>query len=340
MFNTRKEPKLENIYKYVSEFDIFKYLIPEASLKRKFSLREENIPSCSLKKYRGNLYLKDFGNPNQEKAETWIGFLKRTKGFNYSQCINYIINGLNLPLRCRDQTEIKHTTSVHKKIPRKQKKPTTIITTRKPFNKKEIEYWNKYLIPIKKVKEKGIFPTNSYYINNKKIWVRNQITFVYPYWKVDGVMIYKIYSPFNKRFKWISNVNEDIIDNINFIKKPKKHLIIQTSRKDIMLCELYRDKFGIFENYDFVAPPSESNFFSDEKWSYLQNTYNKIIYFANNDFEKENNPGITYAKKIKSKYKIDFIHTPDNTASDISDVAKLFGFDKTFKILKKLDRGK
>ena len=85
---------------------------------------------------------------------------------------------------------------------------------------------------------------------------------------------------------------------------------------------------------NIIAPNGEGIWFNDKVWQQLRKNWKNIVLFANNDFEKKDNPGLTFAKNHAEKYNISFISTPDNTASDISDYYKLYGKEKTKLFLK------
>jgi len=207
------------------------------------------------------------------------------------------------------------------------------------WNKKDIEYWNSFGISISKLEEKGIAPLEMFWVTNFNkdgiripYNVKNELCYVYPFFRnKDGFFMYKIYLPKGFRgdpdFKWISNVNKKVIQNIQHIPKSGDLLIIQSSYKDIMLME------EINPNLNIIAPNGEGIWFKEEVWNILRRRWKNIILFANNDFTKEKNPGLVFARRHSKKYNIPFICTPDNTASDISDFYKDFGETKTKELI-------
>jgi len=211
----------------------------------------------------------------------------------------------------------------------------------KVWSKEDIEYWNSYGISIKKLEEKGIAPLEQFWITNYnkdgiriQYNVKNELCYVYPFFRdKDGFFMYKIYLPKGYRgnldFKWVSNVNKKVIQNIQHIPKSGKLLIIQSSYKDTMLME------ELFPELHIVAPNGEGYFFDDDTWENICANWDRTVLFANNDSHKKSNPGLTFARRYSIKYRIPFICTPDNTASDISDYYKLYGREKTFEFLTK-----
>jgi hypothetical protein len=206
------------------------------------------------------------------------------------------------------------------------------------WSKEDIEYWKSYGISINKLESKGIAPLSKFWITNfnkdgirKEFNVRNELCYVYPFFRSkEGFFMYKIYLPKgfkgNPDFRWISNVNKKVVQNIQHIPKSGDLLIIQSSFKDCMLMEELID-------CNVVAPNGEGIWFDDETWYYIRKNWKNIILFGNNDSEKNDNPGLKFCKSHSEKYNIPFITTPDNTTSDISDYYKKYGLKKTQELL-------
>ena len=62
----------------------------------------------------------------------------------------------------------------------------------------------------------------------------------------------------------------------------------------------------------------------------------KIVIFGNNDWEKKDNPGLSYAKRHSMRYQVPFIIIPDGETSDISDYVKKYDLDKAGDLVKDL----
>ncbi len=94
---------------------------------------------------------------------------------------------------------------------------------------KDIAYWKQYGIPISKLEEKKIMPLSAFWITNYnkggiriKFDVSKELAYVYPFFRNEyGHFMYKIYLPLGYRgdtnFKWVSNVNKKVIQNIENI---------------------------------------------------------------------------------------------------------------------------
>ena len=218
----------------------------------------------------------------------------------------------------------KYNRSIFKKL------PVIIESLSRDWEDRDVVFWkDSFGIPLEHLIIKGtIKPIIRFRISNPN---KNKITLIdnipdlcYRY-KINfkGKFYNKIYLPNglkgNKEFKWVSNIPRNIILNFN-PKLKGKLLIIQTSLKDCYVMEAM--------GYSSVPLNSETMWFPNTVWEILKRNYKKIIYFGNNDWDKVENPGIMLCKIHSKIYEIPYIHTPDNTTSDISDYVKKYGFEK------------
>jgi len=212
-----------------------------------------------------------------------------------------------------------------------------IYTKKRSWLKSDEKYWSLFGISIAKLEEKKIYPTSKCRIINDNtktdtiIHFKNNPVYVYP--EYYSKTHYKLYLPFglngNADFKWISNIPKNIIPNFKNIPKSGKNLIIQSSYKDLMCMEMLGD-------YNILPLNGEGMWFTEAAWEYLKSNWENIIYFGDNDFNKLDNPGLNFCKKYKSNYGVDYITTPNNTTSDISDYYKKYGEKATKKLLNNL----
>ena len=80
--------------------------------------------------------------------------------------------------------------------------------------------------------------------------------------------------------------------------------------------------------YYAIAPNAESVWLPLDYWHKLKQRWKRIIIFGNNDWEKEDNPGLTYAKLHSEKYGVPYITTPDGEPSDISDYVNKYDLER------------
>jgi len=356
MFEIKPNLCLNNIYKKISEEDIIRHLFPNIKLKSFFSLRNETNKSESIKEYRGKLYIKDFGDAYQNKAETWYQYIARINNWNtkttegFLLALNWANKEFNLNLEEPNLSYLNNfnykpdnSTNYTKSLLYDSKNKVIIEIKRRDWNKKDLDYWYQFGLTLEWLKGKNIAPISHLWLTNpnkdnirKYIDISKKMSFVYPYYYEGDIFMYKIYSPLELNFKWLSNVNKNVIENWRFIVNRRKHLIIQSSLKDIGVMEYFRDNFNIFKDYDFIAPISEGIWFNN--WNIIRKEYKKIIYYGNNDWNKITNSGLNYARKWTIEYNIPNIINPNFCcASDISDYRKFQGEQKTKELLIQLE---
>ena len=80
---------IENIKKDISQQErVFKHYYPNATIGKKFKIREENIPSAVLRDYKGILWLKDFGDG--EKARDCISVVMKNENCDFKTALEII----------------------------------------------------------------------------------------------------------------------------------------------------------------------------------------------------------------------------------------------------------
>lgn len=331
-------------------YDIAKYYISGFkgfNIDIKSDLRENDKKNSLRTRIQDNkLIISDFGF---KTSMSIYDYLMEKYHCSYKQSLNIVRNDFRLDNIAQldniknikipeKHYEIIKNTSMAVKIEVKRSRKNHKIH----WSKKDIEYWSQYGISIKKLEEKGIAPLDKFWITNfSKSDIRqcfnviNELCYVYPFFRSkEGFFMYKIYMPNgykgNLNFRWISNVNKKVIQNIEYIPKSGDLLLIQSSYKDIMLLEELNDTLII------IAPNGEGMWFEDYKWEELKKNWKRIVLFGNNDSDKRNNPGLEFARRHSERYHIPFVCTPNNTASDISDYYKAYGKEKTLIFLNKI----
>lgn len=309
----------------------------------------DNNNSLQVRVQNDRLVISDFGYIKGMSIYDYINEKYFNGVANFREILSIINNDFKLNLEGYSRKILKKKPSKHNKLIKNTNLPVKIEVKRRrdkkgniQWSKEDITYWDSHGISIAKLEAKHIHPLDYFWITNynkdgirKRFDVRNELCYVYPFYRnKDGFFMYKIYLPNglngNKDFKWVSNVNKKVIQNIEHIPKSGDLLIIQSSYKDIICLE------GLNPNIYAIAPNGEGYFFDDEDWYKLRKNWKKIIYFANNDYPKQDNPGLRFARQYVEKYNIPFISTPNNTTSDISDYYKKYGKKETNILLNKL----
>jgi hypothetical protein len=319
MIQNRRSLTKKDIYKYVTSYDIFrKFCKNFVSIGSSFSseLRKDSSPSASITVRGGELFYKDFGDPMQDKAYDAITYVQKKFTINYNDALGIIANSFGILQNTVTHGQIIITI----KQPELVKTITQIDVKKRNWNRCDEIFWNKFKIPIWKVKEKPIYPITHYWLTNNKI---NKIMFqipprhlgyTYDSKFIDNIMRRKIYRPFSKkkRSKWVSNCPQQIIQNIEFLpKEGGKRLFITSSYKDCLIFELI--------NEYAIAPIGESIFIPDDIMQNLLSKWDEIIIWFDNDWYKDINEGLKFAEKYAKQYGISYMHNPDGEPKDPSD---------------------
>ena len=294
----------------ISEYDIFKYYCPNfIELNRKFcsDLRKDNKPSVSIVNYNGNLLYKDFGYTDH--TFNCFGYVQKKFNVNFTRALVKISNDFNLKL-APSNGELTYDKPIlyNKKI--ENKKLTIIKKKRRPWNKKDAQFWLKYGINKKILTIFAVEPISYYWINENRFSCKT-ITYAF---RLKNK--FKIYAPYEKDIKWFSNTNKEIIQGYNQLPDKGRLLYITSSLKDVM-CLFAMQLCGI-------ALQSEMQIPSKVQMQLLLKRFKKIIIFYDNDI-----PGQAMAAKICQEYQLDNLYIPsDWGAKDVSDAVAIHGFNK------------
>ena len=167
-------------------------------------------------------------------------------------------------------------------------------------------------------------PISHYWVNGNRFTCKS-ITYAYKF----GNKL-KIYAPYEKNNKWISNTNKNIIQGYKQLPRVGDLCIITSSLKDVMC--LF--KMGI----PAIALQSEMQMPEEKIIKEISTRFNKTALFYDNDFDNPNNPGQLMANKIRNKYKKDYflenILIPDYyKIKDLSDYISHFKSTEGLKTL-------
>ena len=200
----------------------------------------------------------------------------------------------------------------------------------------DIEYWSQYGISLKWLKYAEVYPISHKIIiknQHKYIFKADKLAYAYVEHK-EGKVSIKIYSPYNKKYKWCSNTDRSVWSLWTKIPKYGDNLIISSSVKDCLniMCNLGIPSICL-QGEGFLPKPHIIN--------QLKERYKNIIIFFDNDFENPNNPGHTDALKICEEYNLKMVEIPSEFKSkDPSDLYKNYGKEKYLEIMKSILKDK
>lgn len=315
----------------VSDYQIFAYYIPNLELNKSFNspLRKDEIPSFGVfyANSLGKLIFNDFCT--KEKGDCFV-FVSKLFGINYYQALQKIAYDFGL---------IEHNpninlTTIQREIPKnydykKNVKEVHIGIKKQPFTSKDLKFWNQYGISKDTLSKYNVFSCTHIFLNDYIIVVDNFKNPAYAYLECkDDKYTYKIYQPYNKEQRFISNVDKSVWQGWTQLPAEGEKLIITKSLKDVM-------SITEITNIPAVSLQAESTYPKVHIIDILKNRFKNIYVLYDNDFDKETNWGRLYSSQVSSEFNLNQLELEDKYKSkDFSDLVKNHGinFSKNYLI--------
>lgn len=277
----------------ISEEELFKiYCTNFEYINVSFSseLRKDKNPSCRIADLGYGLRYKDFGLANPA-IDIWE-YIMQKFSLSYPEMLEKIASDLNISLVADSPS-----TNV-KSVPKPRVKPRKHILVReRDWLLCDKEFWfNRYGIPKQLLIDYCIRPISYYWISGVVYTVLKH-AYCYDYYWNDGVFQRKIYQPYSKKKKWISNVDTTIVQGIDNIPKKAPLMIISSSLKDLMCFKLL--------GYPAVAPNNERSWLPKIVWEKFVQRYDKIVIFFDND-----DTGVEAASSFSKQFKVPYKYIP------------------------------
>jgi hypothetical protein len=297
----------------ISEFEIFKfYIFGLERLDKKFKseLRKDPLPSCVVFiSSRGGYLYYDFG---EKTTLTCYQYVANKFGCTYQEALNIIAADFKLtsklPYIAKPSPSLNYVG-----LPDIPKEAAKLPIKRREWNSQDT-YWNEYGISLETLEKYRVIPL-------QHIWIEKPsgLVLMYSYTPEDPAYSYehgrglrKILRPYNKEFKWTSNLLRNSISGYENLDKTKDTVVITKSLKDVMIYH----QAGI----NAVSPQSETSRLPKGFIDLLKSQYENI--FINFDPDKA---GMEAMLEIEENYGLPWFVI--DTAKDISDHTKLNGFD-------------
>jgi len=313
----RKLVSKENILSKISVYDIFKKYVnnfDDIHKLFKSELRTDKKPTCVIYKSGNNLQYKDFGVPGTLSC---FDYIKEKYGVTYYEALDIVNSDFNLNFI--PNTSIKHipsTSIIHniniKDLPDKE---VIINVEIREWNRLDKKYWkDKYEITSKDLKKFNVYALKSFWINGMH-FIADSLCYGY-YLGLNelGEEQWKIYQPYSKKCKWISNYSTTSIQGLNQLPDAGEFLIITKSLKDIIILS----KIGI----PAIAPQGESSYLSEDLILELKERFKVIIFLYDNDI-----PGVNNALRNQNLYDIQAHFLPLCT-KDVSDYTEKYSLEQ------------
>lgn len=311
-YKDKLDVNAKNILSLINEYNIYRNYIGEFTIGTVFKSpikEKDDHHSFGIywsKKHQGRLFFNDLA---LGKSGDVFVLVKELYGLSYYHALVRIIFDFRLTDRFKIPKDIIVT--AQKKKPKvidikNIPKPSEIsIKIRiRNWENYDIAYWNKYGICKATLIKYRVFPIDYIFINNSIIKADK---YAYAYYECkDGIDRYKIYQPFSKNLKWLSNFIEGTISGWNQMPDKGDKLIITSSNKDAMCIH---DR-----GFNSIAPQTETYTFKPHIVAHLYSRFKDIyIYY---DYDRA---GIKAAYLNKRKYGFIPIFTKSVKLKDPSD---------------------
>jgi hypothetical protein len=319
----------ENILSKIDSYQLFKAYCPGfVALDKMFSseFRKDDDPSCHIIMWKGDLLYKDFG----EEGLRVFDYIARKFETTYNGALQQVNQDFNLGLGSGTSF-----TSSPLVIPEKasedltlhEKRPTIIKIRPRPWTKLDAAFWKgRYGIPSRLLEYHNIKSISHYMIDNAKkdnaTYALNpfMIGYSFDYYWNDEVFRRKLYFPQVKGLgRFISNVDDTIVQGWTLLPKYGKILFITKSYKDILMFNLL--------GYWAIAPNSENTYIPDPVMDKLKERFENIYCWFDND-----EAGIKGATKFSEKFGLRMTHNPIGQPKDPSDFVEEYSL-KDFDLL-------
>jgi hypothetical protein len=318
MFNNKPELTKELIFKHVSQEEIFFYYgLPVTSEKIVNPFRKDKQPGCSFyKTEKGVIIFKDFASQINWDC---FGLVNHILGeVSFYKVLERICKDFNIDYRLKKESSVIYIKPTDLHVPNLETARSTIEISPKQFNEVELSYWLQYGISKEILTYYDVTACNAVWLNNKIIYRYRERDICFAYRFQSG--IYKIYFPLRNRYKWLSNVDNTLIQGYKQLKKEGDIVLYTKSMKDVMCLSSL--------DFNAIAPQTEVQFLSIEQHQEIKQRFKQQVLFYDND-----ETGIKMSMKYSEAHDIPYILLPTDTEKDISDFYKRYGKDASEDIL-------
>jgi len=311
----------ENILKQLDSYQLFKAYCPAfVALDKMFSseFRADPQASCHIIMWKGDLLYKDFG----EEGYRVFDYIARKFETTYNGALQRVNNDFNLGLG--GKASVASSSLV---VPEKagedlttyEKKPTIIEIQPRPWTKLDAAFWKgRYGIPSRLLDYHNIKSISHYRINSARkdnaMYALNpfMIGYSFDYYWSDDVFRRKLYFPQVRGLgRFISNVNDTIVQGWTLLPKYGKILFITKSYKDILIFNML--------GYWAIAPNSENTYIPQSVMEKLKLRFDDIYCWFDND-----EGGIRGATQFSGKFDLRMTHNPIGEPKDPSDYVEKY----------------
>lgn len=349
----------EIILSKISSEDIFReYCSPFNKIGEHFNseLRDDPKPSAIIDWIRGDLMYSDFGDGLHIRA---IAYVELKFGLTYWDALEKIYNDFKLDdnangtiTTSNNINDIGNSLVYRQNTEHNKEKQPTIIRIKKRvdtaqkiiYRPTDLSYWEDFYWTEWMLRESKTFAISHYFLNNYKTnytdkvyTVGSERAFVYDYYWHEGCMRRKIYFPDRKENKWISNVDDSIVQLVDVAPKTGDVLFITSSKKDAgIFWRMQLENMFLGKTIHGVAPNSEHTCVPSVWLEKMKSRWKHVVLYY--DFDDS---GIKNAVKFSQIFNLPYLNTENKGLKDPSDFSKKLGIlefkNKLITDLKQLD---
>lgn len=282
-------------------------------------LRTDHIPSFATyyhKNGSGTLMFKDFTTKHSGDVVIFVALLYNLSYKDALWKIAYDCKLLNVEVTA----ERKAITQAKKVV---SKAPVKLGIKQREWQKHDANFWKSFGITKATLQKYNVVPISYVFFDGNASKV-DKHAYAYVEFK-DNQVSYKIYQPFNKRFKWFNNANYTIHQGYRQLPSKGKLLIITKSLKDVMSL---RDVLRI----PSIGLQSESVMMKHSVMEEYKSRFERVICLFDNDAA-----GIKLSNEFSAEYDVPHFFMPNiERVSDFSDLVKVQGITKSKETFKKI----
>lgn len=191
---------------------------------------------------------------------------------------------------------------------------------KKEWTIKELQFWKDFGISLKTLQKYKVEPISHTIVNEHPIKCQD-IAFAFLEHK-DNQETYKIYQPFGERYKWLNSHDESIWQGWSQLPEKGTNLVITKSLKDVM-------SINEVTGWDAVALQSENVLPKKQVIEELKNRFENIIILYDNDYDKEENWGQIFSRRLSDFTNFtETMISEEYKSKDFSDLVKNHGIEK------------
>lgn len=310
------------LIKHIDEFELIKKYIPQAAFKHfKSPFRKDSTPSAIIYIGRnGRLRFTDF-----KYDMSIIDTISLLLGKGYNDTLKTI----------QFENQLTHDKNNYLNYEFKSIIPTKITPYYRNWRDYDFKYWGnggitKEWITNPKV---GVHPIIKAIVESKKgiypIYC-DRYAYVYKYHIFDEIQRYKIYQPFRKEGKWISNINSGVGGVFQLWETLPKN----NGNELLIISSSLKDSGAIFCNTNIWsgAPNNEGSWLPPQIIYKLNQRFKRILTWFDTD-----DAGIRNMKRFKERYGWDYIYIPERYhTKDQFDFVKKYGKKEFISLTNKL----